>query len=162
MKKDRAISATVVEFSARGDGSDLALMELNPNEEQLAEIKKRGFSRIIPKAEAAKLKIGDDVTIIGCPSYTFYKEGCQIRGIDKTTGTNSLRTNLQPADGMSGGGLFKGRYLIGVTASGGSSYGGGFANPDSIYKLLGNKYPGLYKIFLIVIWRFMIVKFYIV
>ncbi len=149
LHKDQAIHARVVEYSKRGSGTDLALMELNPNEEQLAEIKKRGFSRIIPPSEAANLKVGAKALMIGCPGRTFYSSGCTIRGISSTTGTNSLRTNVQPVSGMSGGGLFQNGKLIGVTASGGSSYGGGFANPNSIYQLLGNKYAGLYKFFIL-------------
>lgn len=154
LNEDKPIYAKVVAFSARDTGSDVALMELYPNEEQLVELNKRGFTKIIPPTEAENLKIGDSATIIGCPHYTFYSSSCTIRGISETTGTNTLRTDVSPVKGMSGGGLFKDGYLIGVTASHsvGGSPAGYFANPKSIYELLDKTgYSDLYKIFIILV-----------
>ena len=152
-ERGSGIRGRVVAYSSRGYSSskykDLALIELNPSQSQLSEIKKRGFVKIAPTN--FNLNIGDKVTMIGCPggSSNFYVRGCAITDISRTTGTDSLSVNKNPYGGQSGGGLFKGRYLIGVVQSGGGGWGG-FANLKSIHKLLDdNGYSQLYKYLLV-------------
>ncbi len=127
---------------------DLALLELALTNQQLDEVRKRGFVKIAPTD--FDLNIGDEVVMVGCPRNTFYAIGCRITSISQTTGTNSLKVDTDPYPGMSGGGLFKDRYLVGVVQSGGKGWGG-FGNLESIYTLLGDKYEFLYKLITIII-----------
>jgi V8-like Glu-specific endopeptidase len=153
----RGIYAEVVAYSGRGyrsyETKDLALLELHPNNEQLEQIKKRGFARISPRKDF--VRVNDKVTMIGCPSRTFYSRSCNVLRIDQTTGTDSLRTDLEPYKGQSGGGLFKGRHLVGVVQSGrGGRARGGFGNLESIYELLDDSgYSYLYTIFFVFIFK---------
>ena len=153
----RGIYADVVAYSSRGyqydETKDLALLKLRPGEQQLAQIEKRGFARISPRKDF--VKVNDKVTMIGCPSSTFYSRSCTVLRIDQTTGTDSLRTDLEPYKGQSGGGLFKGRHLVGVVQSGRSGRAqGGFGNLQSIYKLLDDSgYSYLYKIFFVFVFK---------
>ena len=153
----RGIYADVVAYSSRGyqydETKDLALLKLRPGEQQLAQIEKRGFARISPRKDF--VKVNDKVTMIGCPSSTFYSRSCTVLRIDQTTGTDSLRTDLKPYNGQSGGGLFKGRHLVGVVQSGRSGRAqGGFGNLESIYELLDDSgYSYLYKIFFVFIFK---------
>ena len=153
----RGIYADVVAYSSRGyqydETKDLALLKLRPDPQQLEQIKKRGFARISPRKDF--VRVNDKVTMIGCPSSTFYSRSCNVLGIDQTTGTDSLRTDLKPYSGQSGGGLFKGRHLVGVVQSGRSGRAqGGFGNLESIYGLLDDSgYSYLYKIFFVFIFK---------
>ncbi len=153
----RGIYADVVAYSRRSyqydETKDLALLKLRPDAQQLEQIKKRGFARISPRKDF--VKVNDKVTMIGCPSSTFYSRSCTVLRIDQTTGTDSLRTDLEPYKGQSGGGLFKGRHLVGVVQSGRSGKAqGGFGNLESIYELLDDSgYSYLYKIFFVFIFK---------
>ena len=153
----RGIYAEVVAYSGRGyrsyETKDLALMKLHPNDEQLKQIKKRGFARISPRKDF--VQVDDKVTMIGCPVSTFYSRSCNVLRIDQTTGTDSLRTDLEPYKGQSGGGLFKGRHLVGVVQSWRDGRArGGFGNLQSIYKLLDDSgYSYLYEIFFVFVFK---------
>ena len=134
-------------YEPNPENLDLALLELTPTNQQLEEVKKRGFVKIAPSD--FDLRVEEKVVMIGCPRDMFYARGCRITSISKTTGTNSLKVDISPYPGMSGGGLFKDRYLVGVVQSG----GGGFGNLESIYTLLGDKYSFLYRLMLLIIKR---------
>ena len=131
--------------NAYPDYMDLALAELNPTQTQLEEIKKRGYIRIAPPSFL--LQSGDPVQMIGCPTYNYdVQKNCQITGISQSTGTNTLWSDANTTPGRSGGGLFKGRYLVGVI----QSEGGSFGNLKSIYKLLDESgYSYVYRFILI-------------
>ena len=173
------INGKIVAFSKRSDferkeggeikftspkNLDLALLELTPTSQQLEEVKKRGFIKIAP--HDFDLSVGDEVVMVGCQRNIFYVRGCRITSISETTGTDSLSVDKSPYYGMSGGGLFKDKYLVGVVQSGvqvpslserslPESFGtfGGFGNLESIYTLLGDKYEFLYKMIILIIKR---------
>ena len=133
------IRGKVVAFSDRSYSSskykDLALVELQPNSQQLEAIKKRGYVKIAPSINYAKKE--ETVLMIGCPggTNTYRQTNCRVTDLSSSTGTDSIETNVNPYGGQSGGGLFKGRYLVGVVQSGGYRYGG-YGNLQSIHKLL--------------------------
>lgn len=153
-KDSSSIKAKIVANSERGydtpDQKDLVLLELQPTNSQLEEIKGRGFIKIASKE--SDVKVGDKGFYVGCPVGTYISRGCTVTEIDKITGTDSLRTKSNPIAGQSGGPYIINGKLVGVTHSGSFGYGG-FASIPSMLKFFEDnpKYKFLVKFILIFI-----------
>lgn len=125
--------------------ADVALVEIPLSD----DVRQRGYVKIPSNPNFAR--IGDKVVRIGCRTGTV---GCRVTGVDNYVGQNSLDTSSSPPPkpGDSGGGLFKGRYIVGVTQTTNFGSWGGYGNLKSIHNLLNkNGYSFLYKIIIIVL-----------
>ena len=140
---------------------DLALLEIDTTPQQMQEIRARGFAKIAP---SDFLKVGDKATMIGCTGggTDFRISRCGITNNPQIIGTGTIETDVELQEGQSGGGLFRGRYLVGVgqlgPVKGDRDNFGGFGNVESIHKLIDDfkiddnqDYSFLYKIILIFI-----------
>ncbi|MBS3080995.1 trypsin-like peptidase domain-containing protein [Candidatus Pacearchaeota archaeon] len=125
--------------------ADVALVEIPLTD----DVRQRGYIKI--PSNPGYAQTGDKVLRIGC---TTGNVACTVRSVSNRIGENSITTSSRPSPipGDSGGGLFKGKYIVGVTQqyAGRWSSWGGYGNLRSIHRLLDkNEYSFLYKIIFI-------------